>query len=177
VLGARARAGQEHIGDLRRGLLLAHKLVVLLDDAVDGRALLRFGLLADDLEHVLEVVDVLLGLLEMRLEALLQLRVARLLGELRQRLDEHVLRVKQVAEFVQEQLARVIHLGRHRSPPLGRGDRIEAFFAASTRGQTSLRKDVRAHSVAARGRTSKANHDNPRPPEARCREVRLARAV
>src|SRR3954466_5732448 len=113
VLGAGAGSGQEHVTDLGRRLLLGHELVVLLRDALDSRALLGLGLLTDAPEDLLEVGSVLLRLLEMCLEALLQPGVAGFRGELRQGLDEGLLREQEIPQLMQEQLARVIHLGRH----------------------------------------------------------------
>ena len=59
----------------------------------------------------------LLGLRAMRLERLAQLLVGRLLGELRQLLVERLLGVQQIAELVQKQLSRIVHL-RHECPPV-----------------------------------------------------------
>ena len=48
-------------------------LVGFLEDAVDGRAVHRLGLDAVHLEHLLDALDVALGLLEVLLEAGLQI--------------------------------------------------------------------------------------------------------
>ena len=85
---------------------------MLLLDAVDTGALLGFRRLADQLEDLLEGGGVLPGLFAMRLESSAELLVGCLLSELRKLLVERLLDVQQIAELVQEQLARIIHLGR-----------------------------------------------------------------
>jgi hypothetical protein len=120
VLGARPGAGQEQVADLGRGLLVLDELVVLLLDPVDAWALLGLRGLADQLEDLLEVGGVLLGLFAVRFEGVAELLVACLLRELRQLLVERLLGVEHVAELVQEQLAGVGHVGgvRHSFPPV-----------------------------------------------------------
>ena len=55
-------------------------------------------------EHLLDHLDLLLGLAEMRLEGLLELRIARFLDHLRQRLRDLLLRVVDVLQRVDEQV-------------------------------------------------------------------------
>ena len=110
VLGPSAGAGQERVEHRRRGRLLLDELVVLLLDPVDAGALLGLGLLAERLEGLLDVRDVLPGLVQVVAERLRELLVGRLLLQLRKRLHQRLLGVEDVAELVQEQLARLGHL-------------------------------------------------------------------
>jgi hypothetical protein len=57
---------------------LVGRLVGLLDDAVDGRALRPAGLLAELLEHLLEPLDLLVGPLEMTFQSRDEIAVGRL---------------------------------------------------------------------------------------------------
>jgi hypothetical protein len=72
-------------GGVLHGLVLdlAGRLVGLLDDAVDGRALCPAGLLAELLENLLKPLDLLIGLFEMALQPRDQIAVGRLLDHLR----------------------------------------------------------------------------------------------
>jgi hypothetical protein len=112
VLDPGCGTGEERVADLGRRLGLLHELVVLGGDAVDARALLALGLLAELREHLLEVGDMPLRLLEVLLEALGELSVARLADHRRQLLEDLLLRVVDVLELVQEELPRLCH-GRH----------------------------------------------------------------
>jgi len=122
VLGAGTGSGQEQVTDLGRRLFVLHELVVLGLDAVDRRTLFRRRLLAELRERLLDILDVLLRFLEVGLEAGAELVVAGLVGQLRQRLHEHVLGVQQIAELVEEQVTGIGHLG-HRCLLVG-GDRV-----------------------------------------------------
>jgi hypothetical protein len=83
---------------------LAGNVVSLVDDSVDGRTGHRLWLLAQHLEHLLEALHVSLGLAEMRLQALLQLGVARVLDHIGQGFNDLVLGVVDVLQRVQEQV-------------------------------------------------------------------------
>ena len=83
---------------------LAGDLLGFLDDAVDRRAIDRLGLGAVHLEHLLQPLHVVLGLVEMGLEALLELRVGRLLDHLRQRFHDLLLGVVDVLQLMHEQV-------------------------------------------------------------------------
>jgi hypothetical protein len=91
------------------------------------------------LEHLLQARDVLLGLLQVRQKALLQLRIGRLICHFRERLGELLLGVINVLQLMHEQ---VIHgfdvLGEqsHRSIPHACGN-TEA--QACVQALTSLR--------------------------------------
>jgi hypothetical protein len=89
---------------------------VLLLDPLDSGALLRCRLQTELLERLLHVFHVLPGLVEMALEAEGELLVRSFLLQLRQGLHESALGVEHVAELVEEQLARLVHLGGHQSP-------------------------------------------------------------
>ena len=69
-LGGRDQTGVER----RRALVLGEDFLALLDDAVDRRAGLALGALADDLEHLLQAFDLNLGLALVVLEGLLSAR-------------------------------------------------------------------------------------------------------
>ena len=69
------------------------------------------ALLADVLEDLLEVGDVLLGLLLVRSERARELGVGRLLCELGKRRRERLLRVVHVLELVLEELSGVVTFG------------------------------------------------------------------
>jgi hypothetical protein len=89
---------------------------VLLLEALEADALLDLGLLAEQLENRLHVGDVLPGLLEMALEPGLELLIGDLADQLRERLVcQRALDVEDVAEFVEEEVARCCEL-RHSCP-------------------------------------------------------------
>jgi hypothetical protein len=77
-------------GGVQHGLVfdLAGRLVGLLDDAVDGRALRPAGLLAELLEHLLEPLGLLVGLLEMTFQSGDEIAVGRLFDHFGQRFDD-----------------------------------------------------------------------------------------
>jgi hypothetical protein len=81
--------------------VLLQELLTLLQDALDARALLRAGALANQLEDLPE------DLAPMVFEPLAQLCLACLAGELAERLFELALRVQHISELLQEQLCRV----------------------------------------------------------------------
>src|SRR5262245_41858072 len=105
VLRPRAGTGEEQVAHLRPRIVPGHERVLLGLDALDSRASLGLRGLAEQLEHLLEVLDVLSGLLQVLLETRSQRLVAGLLGQLRQGLGEQLLREQQVPELVDEQLA------------------------------------------------------------------------
>ena len=77
--------------------------LALLDDAVDRRAGLALGALADDFEHLLQAFDVDLGFALVVLERLLQLGRLSAPRHLGQRLQDRALGVVDVLERVVKQ--------------------------------------------------------------------------
>ena len=93
---------------------------MLLREALEGEADLGLRVLAEELEDLLDVLDVVLGLVEMILERRAELVVLDLRDELRERLGcELPLDVEDVAELVDEQLARRGDFGHGVPPRLG----------------------------------------------------------
>src|SRR5581483_1379854 len=92
-------------------LVLRHLQVRLpfLLDALDRRARLLVGLVADRLEDLVEVADLPLRLLAMVPELLLQLAAVRLFDELAEHLLDGVLHRQRGAELVDEELLRVVY--------------------------------------------------------------------
>ena len=80
-------------------------------DTLDGRAGLALGLLADDLEHLLQAFHLALGFLQMVVEGLPQLGRIALLRHFGQRLQHLLLGVIDVLEMVKEQIVQGFHIG------------------------------------------------------------------
>ena len=96
---------------------------MLLGQALEREADLGLGVLADELEHLLDVGDVLLRLGQMVLERRAELVVLDLGDQLGERLRrELALDVENVAELVHEQLTRGSDFG-HGVPPVVWGAR------------------------------------------------------
>jgi hypothetical protein len=83
---------------------LAGDFLGLVDDAVDGRAGHALGIMAMHAEDLLDHLDLLFGFTQVRLERLLQLRVAGLFDHLRQRLRDLLLGVVDILQGVDEQI-------------------------------------------------------------------------
>ena len=85
-------------------------------EPLEADAPFGLGFFAEQLEDPLDVVDVRPGLLEMALEAAPELLVGDLVDQLRERLlGEGPLDLENVAELVQEQVARCRDLGHEPS--------------------------------------------------------------
>ena len=67
-----------------------------------------FGVCPMQLEHLLQALDLVLGFREVRLKALLELRIGRLVDHLRQRLRDLVLGIVDVLQRVHEQVVKVV---------------------------------------------------------------------
>src|SRR5690349_22824117 len=80
--------------------------LALLLEPLDRRAGRVVRLLAERRERLLEVAHVALRLLEVVLQRLLQLRILRVLPELREHLEDRVLHLQRRAELEQVELAR-----------------------------------------------------------------------
>jgi hypothetical protein len=76
--------------------------LAFLNDAFDRRTGLALRLLAKDFEHLLETLDLTLGLLQMVVEGLLQLGGIALLRHLGQRLQNLLFGEVDVLEVMQE---------------------------------------------------------------------------
>src|SRR4051812_46648508 len=115
MLGPGPGAGEKQVEHLGRGLLLFDELVVLLLDPIHARARFGFRTLSHELENLPDVLDLLLGLCKVVLEALPQLGIVCLACELRERLDQQLLDVVDVSQLVNEELAGFGHRGHQRS--------------------------------------------------------------
>ena len=98
----------------KKDLDLAHEVVALLEDAVDAGAFLAARLFVVPLEDLFQPLHLLLGLLEMLLQAALELAIGGLLDHRRQRFHDLVLRIVDVVKAVLvEVLERPDLLGKH----------------------------------------------------------------
>ena len=93
-----------------RRLGFLHQLLGLLDEPLDGVALLALGLAADDLEDLLEPLDLPLRLLEVLFKRAAKLLRLRFLGHLGKRLDDRVLGEVHVLQCLLEHFVQALHL-------------------------------------------------------------------
>src|SRR5262245_26355389 len=141
---------------------IEHRLVVdlagdvfgFLDDAVDGRTIDTLDVLAEDPEHLLEPFHVVLGLAQMALQSLLELRIARLLDHVGQRFHDLVFGVVDVAERVHEQVARRFGVVREQAHGCGSSLLVTRRTAAPPSGR-SLAGTLESHVGSALARMSR----------------------
>src|SRR3569623_445925 len=103
MLGGLRRGDERGIEHFLVGHLARH-LVGFLDDAVDRRAGDSLCLDTVHLEHLLQPRHMTLGFFQMRQEALLELRIGGLVGQLRNGLHELFLGVINVLKLMHEQI-------------------------------------------------------------------------
>ncbi len=102
-------SGGDHGGVARVAVLdLLQQLFTLFEDAVDAGALLAAGFLAAHFEDLIEALHLLPGLLQMLLEALLQLGRRCLLRHFGKRFDDLILGVIDVLERMKKKVFQII---------------------------------------------------------------------
>src|SRR3954447_23975063 len=106
-----------HDRSVEHGLVLdfARGRVGFLDQAVDRRAVGARGLFAELVEHLLEPLDLLIGFLQMALEALRKIAVGRQVNHLRQRLGDLLFGVIHILQPVQQQIVHRLDVFRKQS--------------------------------------------------------------
>src|SRR5262249_18784658 len=113
---------------------LLHHLLAFSNDAEDGVALFRLGLLVDHPERLLQALDVTLGFLEMIGESLLQVWVGAVLGELRQHFHELLLGV---VDVLQQGVKKLVHRPVfHVAPPIWSSSAADGGATARWHGLT-----------------------------------------
>src|SRR5262249_6839626 len=121
---------------------LSRNVIGLLDDSVDSGALDAFGRFAQQVEDLLQALDLVLCLTEVRIKPLLELRVRRLLDHDRQRLRDLIFGVVNILQRVQEEVVKVLDIVRKqthgRAPKddgVGDGAQVTAAFVVENRGR------------------------------------------
>jgi len=100
---------------------LARDFVGLLDDTVDRRAIRALRSLAQFGEHLVQPLNLLVGLLEMVLETCREVTVSCQVDHFRQNLCDLLLRIINVLQAVQEQVIHgfdVFRENAHSTPPV-----------------------------------------------------------
>ena len=110
------RADQRKVGR-RVFLFLAfgHDFLAFLDKSHHALAGFRAGCLAEQVEAFVETLDLIFGLGQMLFEQLPQLIEARRLRHLRQRLDQLLFRMQDVAQFIDQQFVQPGLVDRRRA--------------------------------------------------------------
>ena len=135
------RRGDERGVENRFVLDLAGHILGLVDDAVDGGTIHHLGLFAMQPEDLFHTHHVVFGLAQMRLEILLELRIACLLDHLWQGLHDLLLGVIDVAQRVHEQIVHGFDVFR---------EEAHAFLLVSflcLLGCDSMRRRLRHHAL------------------------------